>query len=406
MLKDKLNIDSCLKCSYCNTVCPVLKVCPDYPGPKKLGSDIERFRRESLSFGEDWVDYCLGCGQCSLICPNQVGVSEYIAEAKAHQKKRGIKKIRDYVLERPALLGKISTISAPVSNSVFKVASFFMPIGSITSKRKFPAYSSEPLRRSSVHRHDNDQRKQILFFPGCFINFNYPSLGNTAMNTLERAGYRVKIAQTGCCGLPATANKKESLTDAKNNILAMEDSVTSGSKVVTLCTSCGYTLKSKYVKLFSEDEKLSKLADIIATNTYDFGELMLDMLEEGKLKLPMDTTHRKLAYHTPCHLKAQGIGKPWFKILKSIPGLEVVDLDTGCCGMSGTYGFRQEKYDISMGIGEKLFTAINENKPDQVITECATCRIQIEHGTQYKALHPLEVFVQILSEVDTEGSFK
>jgi len=397
MLKDKLNIDSCLKCSYCNTVCPVIKVRPDYPGPKKLGSDIERFRREGLNFGEDWVDYCLGCGQCSLICPNQVGVSEYIAEAKTHQKKRGIKKIRDYVFARPALLGKMSTITAPVSNTVFRVASPLMPIGGITSKRKFPAYASKPLRGSAVDSYKTEQRKQILLFPGCYINYNDPELGKTAMNILERSGYLVEVARTGCCGLPAAADKKESLTDAENNILAMEDSVTRGSKVVTLCTSCGYTLKSKYVRLFPEDEKFGKLADMIATNTYDLGELMLDLLEEGKLKLPINTSPRKLVYHAPCHLKAQGIGKPWFKLLKSIPGLEVIDLDAGCCGMSGTYGFRQEKYDISMKIGENLFKAINENKPDQVVTECATCRMQIEHGTQYKALHPAEVFAQILS---------
>jgi len=397
MLKDKLNIDGCLKCSYCNTVCPVLKVRPDYPGPKKLGSDIERFRREGLSFGEDWVDYCLGCGQCSLVCPNQVGVLEYIAEAKAHQEKNGIKKIRDYVFARPALLGKMSTMTAPVSNSVFKMATALMPIGGITSHRTFPSYASKALRGSVVSKQETDQRKQILLFPGCFIKYNDPSLGETAIKILERAGYLVEIAQTGCCGLPAIADKKESLTDAKNNLLAMEDSVTRGSRVVTLCTSCGYTLKSKYTKLFPDNDRLGKLADMIASNTYDLGELMVELLEEGKLKLPMNTPPLKLAYHTPCHLKAQGIGRPWFKVLKSIPGLEVVDLDAGCCGMSGTYGFRQEKYDISMKIGENLFKAINENIPNQVVTECATCRMQIEHGTKFKALHPVEVFAQILS---------
>ena len=396
MVKDKLNIDSCFKCSYCNTVCPLLKVRPDYPGPKKMGSDIERFRREGLSCGEDWVDYCLGCGQCDLICPNQVKVSEYIAEVKAQQQKTGIKKIRDYLFARPTMLGKMNTIATPISNVMLGLANPFMPMGGITSKRKLPAYTSKGVTGSAVAGKQNDQREKILLFPGCFINYNDPGVGQAGVKLLEKVGYLVEIAQTGCCGLPASADEKEMLADALHNILAMEDFVARGYKVVTPCTSCGHTLKSRYPGLFAEDKRLHKAAALIASSTYDLGELLVDLLEEGKLALPSQANSRKLAYHAPCHLKAQGIGKPWLKLLRNIPGLEVVDLDCGCCGMSGTYGFKKEKYDISMEVGMNLFNAIDDYNPDQVITECATCRMQIQHGTKYKALHPVEVFAQIL----------
>lgn len=398
MAKNKLNIDSCFKCSYCNTVCPLLKVRPDYPGPKKMGSDIERFRREGMSCGEDWVDYCLGCGQCDLICPNQVSVSEYIAEAKARRQKTGIRKIRDYLFARPTLLGKMNTIATPVSNVMLRVASPFMSMGGITSKRKLPAYTSKVLTGSPVARQQNDQQEKILFFPGCFINYNDPGVGQATIKILEKVGYLVEFAQTGCCGLPASADKEEAIADALKNVLAMKDHVARGYKVVTACTSCGHTLKSRYTELFAKDEGLNKVAGMIAASTYDLGELLVGLLEEGELDLDTspNATFPKLAYHAPCHLKAQGIGKPWLKLFRSISGLEVVDLDNGCCGMSGTYGFKQEKYNISMEIGENLFNAINEYNPDQVITECATCRMQIQHGTQYKALHPVEVFAQIL----------
>lgn len=394
------NLDSCLKCSYCNTVCPVLKVLPDYPGPKKLGSDIERFRREGISFAEAWVDYCLGCKQCSLICPNQVNVSEYISEAKTQQTKRSIRKFRDYLLARPALLGQISSFSAPLSNSLLTIADFLMPIGGITSKRKFPEYSRTPLTRTLSSGNRKSSQERILFFPGCFIKYNNPRLGETAIGVLEKAGYAVEIAGTDCCGLPAYDDKQESRTAAKNNILAMADAVINGSKIVTLCTSCGNTLKSDYAKLFFGNERLRTLADLIAANTYDFGELMLELLAEKRLQLSTDKRNRRLAYHAPCHLKGQGIGNPWFNILKNIPGLEVYDLDAGCCGMSGTYGFRTEKYSISMRIGENLFYAIKDFSPQQVISECAGCRMQIEHGTHLQTLHPVEVFAQMLGAQD------
>ncbi|WP_094606135.1 Anaerobic glycerol-3-phosphate dehydrogenase subunit C [Sporomusa silvacetica DSM 10669] len=393
MEKEKLTIDYCLKCSYCNTVCPLLKVCPDYPGPKKLGSDIERFRREGLDCSLDWVDYCLGCGQCDLICPNQVNVSEYIAEAKAQRKKTGVEKIRDYFFARPALLGKMSTIVTPVSNCALKAASPFMPLGGITAKRNLPAYTAKPLLGTDGSSRQKGEKEQILLFPGCFIKYNDSDIGAAAVKVLEKAGYAVEIAQTGCCGLPAASDKEEALADARNNILAMKDAVMKGWKIVTACTSCGHTLKSRYAGLFSEDEQLAKLAQMVAASTYDLGELLVASQDRMEQRQP--TVFRKLAYHAPCHLKAQGIGKPWVKLLKSNPCLEIIDVDNGCCGMSGTYGFKKEKYDISMKIGQALFDGINECKPDMVITECATCRLQIQHGTKYKALHPVEVFAQI-----------
>lgn len=395
MKKEKLNIDCCLKCSYCNTVCPLLKACPDYPGPKNLGSDIERFRREGMDCTVDWVDYCLGCGQCELICPNQVNVAEYIAAAKARQKKEGLKKIRDYFFARPALLGRMSTIMTPVSNWAIKASGMFMPLSGITAKRNLPVYSSKLLIGSDMNSKQNRQNEPILLFPGCYIKYNEPEIGAVMVKVLEKVGYAVKITETSCCGLPASSDKEEVKTVARNNILAMKEAVMKGCKIVTACTSCGHTLKSRYVGLFGEDEQLAKVAQLIAGSTYDLGELLLDLQEEGRLELEPTTFARKLAYHAPCHLKAQGIGKPWVKLLKGTPSLEIVDVDNGCCGMSGTYGFKKEKYDISMKIGQALFEGINECNPDQVITDCATCRLQIKHGTKYKTSHPVEVFAQI-----------
>lgn len=244
-------------------------------------------------------------------------------------------------------------------------------------------------------KRQNRQKEPVLFFPGCYIKYNQPEVGVATVKVLEKAGYTVEIAQTGCCGLPAVNDKAEAIADARNNILAMKAAVMDGCKIITACTSCGHTLKSRYVGLVSEDEELVKVAQLIAANTYDLGELLLDLQAEGKLEQKPITSSRRLAYHAPCHLKAQGIGKPWVKLLQCIPGLEIVDVDNGCCGMSGTYGFKNEKYDISMKIGQALFASINECNPDQVITECATCRLQIEQGTKQQTFHPVEIFAQI-----------
>lgn len=391
MANDRMNLDACFKCSYCNTVCPLLRVRPDYPGPKKLGSDIERFRREGIACELDWADYCLGCGQCALICPNQVQVAEYIAEAKTHQKKTGAKKIRDYLFARPALLGRINTVAAPASNLALQAVQRLLPLGGITAKRALPPYTGRRLGGSA----GTDCQETIVLFPGCFIQYNDPGAGEAAVKVLAKAGYRVEIARTGCCGLPAGSDKAEVLRDAEYNVLALEDWVNRGCRIVTACTSCGHTLKAKYAGVFAADTHLGQMAEKIAANTYDLGELLVDLQQEGRFVLPVLAAERKLAYHAPCHQKAQGIGKPWLRLLRSIAGLQVSDLDCGCCGMSGTYGFKQEKYAISMAIGQDLFNSVMACCPDQTVTECATCRLQIRHGTGYPALHPVEIVAQL-----------
>jgi len=99
-------------------------------------------------------------------------------------------------------------------------------------------------------------------------------------------------------------------------------------------------------------------------------------------------------YHAPCHLRAQGIGLPSLELLRLVPGVQVEDLDAGCCGISGNYGYKAENYDRSMKIGENLFNAIKESRVDTVLTDCGTCRNQISHGGQVKAKHPMTILAE------------
>ena len=130
----------------------------------------------------------------------------------------------------------------------------------------------------------------------------------------------------------------------------------------------------------------------IAANNYDLGELLAGLMDAGELRNELQPQSLKLAYQAPCHLKSQGIGRPWLRLLRSVPGVEVVEMKADCCGMAGTYGLKREKYRISMNIGRELFERIGEYKPAAVVTECGTCQMQIEHGTGLKALHPAEIF--------------
>ncbi|MTJ84049.1 MAG: anaerobic glycerol-3-phosphate dehydrogenase subunit C [Telmatospirillum sp.] len=396
MRHDDVSLDNCLKCSDCNTVCPMLAANPAYPGPKHLGPELERLRREGLPCDSDWLEYCLGCHRCDLACPNQVNVSELIAAAKARHSKTGIRKFRDFWFARPALLGRMLSIVPALTNVLLgaKVARFGMgKVMKITDKRRFPPYARPNL---DLPKTTGGKAGKLVFFPGCAIRYNQPDLAAKVAQVLNRNGFDTEVRDAGCCGVPALANGDgvEARQRAAANVEELSRAVREGARIVTACPSCGHMLKAGMADLLSDDPALEGKARDVARNTYDLAELLMSRSDDGALDTAFARRDMKLAYHSPCHQLSQGIGRPWFHLLRQVPGIAIEDLDAGCCGMSGTFGFKEEKYPASMAVGQRLFDRVAETRPEMVVTECATCRMQIEHGTGVRAIHPVEILLE------------
>jgi glycerol-3-phosphate dehydrogenase subunit C len=396
MRKDDISLDNCLKCSDCNTACPVVTAHPAYPGPKRLGPELERMRREGIECDTEWVEYCLGCHRCDLACPNEVNVSELIAHAKATHKKTPVRKLRDWWFARPGLLGKLLTVVPAIGNfslglkPVRSLMSFFMRI---TSERKFPAYHAGAIKTGP----QTNTGERVLFFPGCYIQYNEPELGCHVVQLLQLNGFTPEVAHTGCCGVPSLANgdAEEGRRRAVANVNALIGAVDEGARIVTACSSCGHMIKTGFANLLENDLEMAAKASRVAAATFDLAELLEIQQDAGKMNMNFAAAsgERKLAYHAPCHQKSQGIGRPWYNLLRQLPGVKIEDLNAGCCGMSGTYGFKSEKHPISMEVGRELFAGVRASAPEAVVTECATCQMQIEHGTGFKAMHPVDVLL-------------
>ena len=106
--------------------------------------------------------------------------------------------------------------------------------------------------------------------------------------------------------------------------------------------------------------------------------------------------HRKIAYHVPCHLERLGWGVFSERLLRGIPGVEFYLLDSACCGISGTYGFKKENYETSQAIGEALFSQIRALSPDVVACDCETCKWQIEMSTGFQVMNPISILAEAL----------
>lgn len=384
----KRELDKCIKCGICTASCPVVRGSQKFAGPKHLGPELTRFRLDERLELDEQADYCCDCRSCEQACPAGVKVSLLNAGYRHRLRLQMRGKWGDGLLCRPERLGRMSSVSPELTNLLLRSrlvrAAMEKTLG-VAEKRRLPVYSRKSFMKwfQQGERHRSDRK--VVYFVGCFANYNAPQTGVSVVNILEHHGFQVLVPELECCGLPLAANGylEEARTLAEQNLKHLLPYVREGLPVIVSCTSCSLSLKSEYNDYYGLAG-----AEELGAAVYDFGEFLWEQHARGLLETGFKETKLRLAYHAPCHLKAQGIGRPSWELLRLIPGLEVVEVDEGCCGLSGSYGLKKEKYAISMNIGEQLFTRVREIEPDLVATECGSCSLQIEQGTGCQALHP------------------
>ncbi|MGQ9843276.1 MAG: heterodisulfide reductase-related iron-sulfur binding cluster, partial [Spirochaetota bacterium] len=161
------------------------------------------------------------------------------------------------------------------------------------------------------------------------------------------------------------------------------------AKIVSASSSCTLALKHEYPNLLELDN------GPIANNIAYITQYVLEEFEKGNIPKLKPLTYT-VAYHSPCHLERMGNVAFTIELLRKIPGLTVKILHSECCGISGTYGFKNEYYAISQAVGNELFKMIHDAKPDFVITDCETCKWQIEMNTNYKVVHPISLLAEAI----------
>jgi len=181
--------------------------------------------------------------------------------------------------------------------------------------------------------------------------------------------------------------------DAETNVASLSDLIDEGYDVICSCTSCSMSLRQEYPELFT----FEGTADV-AAHTYEaleylrIHEDLRDALDEA------DADGEEFAYHAPCHARNQGLDRQAVELFRDLDGVAVEDVGDSCSGISGTYGWKAEKYDKSMAIGEEMFAEMADADGETGMTECPTCAMQMEHGTGYEIRHPLELLEDVLVE--------
>lgn len=153
-------------------------------------------------------------------------------------------------------------------------------------------------------------------------------------------------------------------------------------------------LRQEYPELFDFEGTAE-----VAAHTYEAVEYLRlhEDLEEELHESDSEIDHPALAYHAPCHARNQGLHRQALELFRTLDGVDIEDVGDSCSGISGTYGWKSEKYDYSMEIGEEMFEEMKDAEGTTGMTECPTCAMQMEHGTGYEINHPLEVIEAALT---------
>ena len=399
------NLEQCIKCTICTVYCPVAAVKPEYPGPKQAGPDGERYRLKNPDFFDKALKYCLNCKRCEVSCPNNVRIGDIIQMARINYEK-GAPKLRDRMLAETDFMGTMASAFAPVVNLTLglKPVKFVLDkTMGIDCHRTFPTYSGKKFvswfKKNAAAEQDKLPRR-IAYFHGCYVNCNYPQLGIDFVHIMNACGIGVTLMEKEkCCGVAKVANRliDRARKDATTNVAEMKEALARGAEAIVGCSSsCIFTMRDEYPHLLGVDNNAVR-DDIFTATAY-----LYHLIEKGEIKLAFRKDFSmNAAYHTPCHMQKLGWGVYSAGLMRMIPGLKLTTLEQTCCGMAGTYGFKKENYPTSQAIGSELFGLIDESGADVVITDCETCKWQIEMSTGRTVLNPITVLAQALDFEET-----
>ncbi|MGH2627010.1 MAG: FAD-binding and (Fe-S)-binding domain-containing protein, partial [Anaerolineales bacterium] len=348
------------------------------------------------------LDLCLECKGCKAECPTSVDMARVKAEFLAmHQAEYGVP-LRSIFFGEARRLGSLAHRFAGLVNAfsrakMGKVA--LQKVLKIAPQRNLPEYAKRTFIDHWRDRKFSVEGEPVVLFVDSFTNYHHPEVGLAAVAVLEAAGFQVQVeGRQACCG--RTMISKGLLDRAKRvagrNLEVLDRHAASGTRIVGLEPSCLLTLRDEYLDFFPGDPRAQRLAQST--------RLIEELLTEGEVgERPLDrlrcaSREAPIYLHGHCHAKALVGSTPGMEMLRAA-SRQVEEIDSGCCGMAGSFGYEEEHYDLSMQIGGlKLFPAVREaqGKGATIAAAGFSCRSQIRDGTGVVARHPIQILAEAL----------
>jgi len=372
----------CNKCGACTSVCPLYE-CTAREGMAARGkvalleAALERELPVSQGLRARLGD-CLLCGACRETCPSLVPTTELFAEARAELAKELGQPIWAKVLLRSlaspvlmragtALLGLLQRVRL---DGLFGSLPGFPSVKAVL--RAVPRIPAVPYRRRHLPAQNGaGPSVRIAYFAGCFMNWVYADVAEATHRVLVHNGYRVESPPVACCGMPhrALGDLEAARRLARRNV----DLLAGYAAVVTDCASCGSALKA-YGEILADDPEYAGRAKGLAGRVFDISEFLV----RHGYRRPERSLPLRVTYHDPCHLgREQGVREQPRQILRSIPGLELVEMKDAdmCCGGGGSFALTH--VDLAERVGRRKAASIVSTGAEAVVSGCPSCLSQL-----------------------------
>jgi anaerobic glycerol-3-phosphate dehydrogenase C subunit len=390
-------------------MCPVFRALGDELASSRAKANLLRFWAAGQLSDEDFqspefrkfLDLCVNCKACLLECPSGVDVSKLIAAARARYVKN--KKLRrpEFVLSHNRHLSRIGSTLGPVSNFVMRLPItkwLLEKTAGLDQRRDMPEFawgSFLPAGQKYLKACEPvaEPVDRVAYFVDTYANFNDHELGFAVIDVLRNNNIEVILPKQRPTPLPAICygDVKTARRDLRYIVRHLAKAVRDGYKIICSEPSAALCLQQELRHFVTGAD-----AKLVAQNTFELMGYLLELYKQGKLNKPEQVTQHDYVYHTPCHLSAIGGSGATVELLKDLCGIEVVDLQGGCCGLAGTFGMQKKNYELSGQIAEDLKEKLLGAKLDasdvkNVLTECSACKMQIEHIANVTAVHPIKV---------------
>ena len=393
-------VEKCHGCSKCTTITTATRMCPVFKftrreaaAPKAKANVLRALISGSIDdqalFTRDFQDvinHCVNCGSCHLECPSNVNIPMMALEARSRYARRfgvplgdrvagHIEKIGRWTHRLTPVAGKLQAL--PLSRRVLEKT-----LG-IAARRPPVVWAARSLFERLPTACGNGARR-VLYFAGCYAGYIRPEIGEAAVHLLNHLGYAVHLPEQHCCGLPLlskglAAAARQKRTDNLKRWRHLLDAV---DAIVVTCSSCGYVLRTEWGYLARGPQ-----IDAVGRKTLHISQLV----KADQLRLKEESPPLHLSYHHPCHLKLQADPDCSVDMLAALPDVSVNPLKTHCCGMAGSWGLKADNFDLSREIGRDLIAQLDASHADYGVTDCPTCRMQMEHFSRLPIRHPVEI---------------
>ncbi len=345
------------------------------------------------------MDLCIECKACKAECPSSVDMAKIKFEFLAQYYDQHPASARTNLFADIAFWSHLGSGSlAPLSNWLFRnglVRWGLEKFLGISRRRQLPELARMPFtlwfkQRRHMSNSPSSPKPKIVLFNDTFNTYNYPHIAIAATEVLETAGFEVVLPGHKCCGRPMISKGlvKKARRAARETIERLIPFAEQGIPIVGLEPSCLLSLRDEYFSLLPGDWRVKKVAE----HCYTFEEFIAKLADEGNLNLTFKDDSGQVLLHGHCHQKALVGTGPSQRTL-ALPGYTVREVDSGCCGMAGSFGYEVEHYDISLAMAERrLLPAIRSQSNGTIIAAAgASCRQQIKHGAGQRAYHPAEI---------------